>query len=63
MPCAWTVFLISKLLEAESVCVEDELCPSGPTEELSFPEAKGLVFVLAISASVDTTLLWASVVQ
>ena len=47
----------------EAVCVEDELRPSGPIEELSFPEAKGLVFVSATLAYVDTTLLWASVVR
>ena len=38
MPCAWTAFLISRLPEAEVVCVGDELRLSGPAEELSSPE-------------------------
>ena len=36
LPCPWTAYLISRLLEVEAVCVEDELCPSGPL----FPRGK-----------------------
>ena len=45
MPRAWTAFLMSRLPETEAVCVGNELRVSGPTKELSFPEAKGLVSV------------------